>query len=460
MTTEDITSGDLEKRAERRRTELVEQGVEAIALGLVDPAGIVRTKVIPVRRLPSVARSGVGISTLFGVALSNDHFAVAPGFIDGPSGDLRLIPDVDAIAPLHAMPGWAWGAVDAYTQSGQPWGACPRSFLQRVLAGYDERGLSLQSAFEFEFSLGYDGPDGAEPAHRGPGYSDSVLIANHEIALECLRTFERQGFEVEQFHPEYTAGQFEVSVGVKDPLATVDQSLVLRQTTRAIAAQHGLKASFSPRTFGPVGNGLHLHLSLWEGDRNLMAGGDGPQGMTPAAESFIAGILENLPALVAVTCPSPLSYFRLQPHQWSGAMQCWGLENREAALRFVTGMQGLAATQANIEVKPVDGTSNPYLAMGAILATGLHGIERQLRLPPPTSEYPSELEPDVAASRGVRPLPSSLTESTDRLAASEVLREAMGDMLFETFVATRRGDHEQYVDVDEDEMVRQYRWRY
>jgi glutamine synthetase len=448
-------------RAEEVADRLRDEGVEAVALAFVDPSAIVRVKCVPLSRYTAAARSGAGLSTVFAVGLSNDQFTTAPGYVEGPSGDLRLVPDPDATVPLVAMPGWAWAPIEQYTQEGEVWGACPRSFLRRTVEALDAEGLSVRAAFEFEFSLGRDGEDGeAIPAHHGPGYSDVVLAQHHELALDLIRAYQAQGLDVQQFHPEYTDGQFEASVAPRDPMAAADLVGLMKETTRAVAKRYGWRASFSPRTFGVVGNGMHLHLSLWDGDRNLMAGGDGPAGMDPRGAAFLAGIFDELAAITGVTCPSPLSYRRLQPHHWSGATLCWGLENREAALRFITGMTGTEDRAANVEVKPVDATCNPYLAMGALLAAGLDGVRRGAELPPPTVEDPGDLSADEQRARRMRQLPASLPEAIHELAASEVLRRAMGDLLFETFVATRRGDHEQYVEVEEDEMVRQYRWRY
>ena len=174
----------------------------------------------------------------------------------------------------------------------------------------------------------------------------------------------------------------------------------------------------------------------------------------------MAGILRSLPALVAIAAPTVASYLRLQPHHWSGAMQCWGIENREAALRFIAGTTPSTASGANIEVKPVDGTANPYLAVGAMLAAGMDGLQRELRLPPSTEEDPTLLSPEILEARGVRQLPASLPEAAEQLAASSVLREAMGEFLFETFLATRRGEAEAYADLDDDDVIRRTRWRF
>jgi glutamine synthetase len=440
---------------------LEDAGVVAVVLGFVGPSAIVRGKTVPIARFPQAAETGVGLSTLFNAGMSNDRFALSPGYIDGPSGDLRLRADPAATVPLAAMPGWAWAPVDQYTQDGESFAACPRRFARRMVDALADRGLSVRAAYEFEFSVGRHREDGGfEPAHQGPGYSDIALVANHAFALDLITTMQAQGLHLQQFHPEYADGQFELSIAPREPVAAADAAMVVRQTVRAVAARHGWSASFAPRVESDTGNGTHLHLSLWEQDRPLMSGGDGPAGMQERGEAFVAGILHELPKLVAVAAPTCASYLRLQPEHWAGAMQCWGTENREASLRFVAGATPQTAGGANVEVKPVDGTANPYLAVGAMLAAGLHGIDTGDRLPPSTEEDPMLLPEAVREERGVRQLPASLSEAADQLATSQVLREAMGEFLFETFLATRRGEAEQYGGLDDDELIRSTRWRY
>jgi len=330
-----------------------------------------------------------------------------------------------------------------------------------MVESFGERGLSVRAVFEFEFSVGTkDGEGALVAAHEGPGYSDIALVRNHEFALELILAMEAQGLDLQQFHPEYADGQFEMSIAPRDPLGAADAAMVVRQTVRAVARRHQLLASFAPQTGPDTGNGAHVHLSLWAGNRNLMAGGDGPAGMEVRAEGFVAGILAELPAIAAVAVPTVLGYERLQPHHWSGAMQCWGTENREAALRFIQGVTPATAGGANIEVKPVDGTANPYLTIGSLLAAAWHGMETGERLPPSTEEDPDGLGDDVKAARGVRQLPSSLAEAADRFAASTVLADAMGDFLFQTFLATRREECRQYEGLDVDELIRRLRWRF
>ena len=331
------------------------------------------------------------------------------------------------------------------------------------LAGH---GLELHGAYEVEFFLGRRGPFGSEdddppPAHGGPGYGAIALSDVEPFATDLIRAFEEQGTGVMQFHPEYSRGQLELSVPHEVGIAVADTNLVVRHSVRAVARNHGYAASFAPVVFaGLVGNGLHLHLSLWKDGTNLFHGGRGPEGMTSEAESFAAGVLEAMPALTAITAPSVVSYQRLQPHRWSGPWACWGRENREAALRFVTGMVGSRAEAANLEVKAMDAASNPYLALGAIVAAGIDGLDRALQLPEPVLEDPASIPPRKRRAMGIPQLPDSLSAAIEQLEGSALLREAMGDVLFDAFLATRRAERDTFEGQDADEVVRIHRWRY
>ena len=178
------------------------------------------------------------------------------------------------------------------------------------------------------------------------------------------------------------------------------------------------------------------------------------------AEAFTAGVLEAMPALTAITAPSVASYQRLQPHRWSGPWACWGRENREAALRFVTGMVGSRKQNANLEVKAMDGAANPYLALGAVVAAGIDGLERELALPDEVLDDPASLSATKRKALGIRQLPSSLGEAIVELERSRVIREAMGDVLFEAFLATRNAERDAYEGKDPETVVAAHRWRY
>jgi glutamine synthetase len=445
---------------------LAAEGVEAVALAVVLGDGVTLVKTVPIGRFEEAVRFGIGLSPVFSVFLVDDQIT-SSRHISGPAGDTRLMPDPGATVALAASPGWALAAVDQFDQEGEPYAACVRTFAKRMLERLRRAGLEIRGAFEVEFFLARRRSDpgrgsDVEPAHVGPAYSAIALAEVEAFATDLIRALESQGTGVMQFHPEYSTGQLELSVPHRSGIAIADDSLVVRHTIRAAARNHGFAASFAPVVFaGLVGNGMHIHLSLWDGrGRNVFHGGRGPEGMTPKAEAFTAGVLDHLPALTAITAPSVASYQRLQPHRWSGPWACWGRENREAALRFVTGMVGSRADAANLEVKSMDAAANPYLALGAIVAAGLDGIERDLRLPQPVLVDPASLPVPERKRRGIAQLPSSLDAAIKVFERSALLREAMGDVLFEAFLATRRGEAAAFEGKDDDEIVRAHRWRY
>ncbi|HEY0358932.1 MAG TPA: glutamine synthetase family protein [Mycobacteriales bacterium] len=447
-------------RAEEIARTLRAQGIRGVVLSYVDTAGITRIKTVPVSRLVRSAAWGVGMSTVFDVFLSDDSMT-STADLGSPDGDLRLVPDLDRLVALGAQPGWAWAPVDRYRQSGDVWPACQRSFARSMAARAAEAGLELQMAFEVEWAVGRGDDGGFVPACTGPAYGMTRLVELSDYARDVLAVLEDEGVEVDQLHPEYSDGQFEVSVAAAPPVLAADRSVLVRQTIRALSQRYDLRASFSPSVVaGHVGNGGHVHLSPWRSGRNVFAGGLGPLGMTAEGEAFAAGILAALPALLAVGAPSVASYLRLVPSHWAGVFACWGHETRETALRFVTGNAGTTDRAANLEVKCVDLAANPYLLVGALVAAGLHGIRAGLTLPAPVTGDPARFSPAELAALGIARLPTSLDAATDAFEASAVLREAMGDLLADAVVAVRRAEAARLRDTSPEEVVDALRWVY
>jgi len=455
----DTTAARVE-RARELTQDLINQEIRAVALTMVDNAGVTRVKTVPVARFPAAAAFGIGLSPVFDVFLVNDHIT-ASAEVGGPVGDLRLMPDLDALRPLRAQPGWAWAPTDQYTQDGEAFACCQRSFAKTMVDRAAGIGLTLKMGFEVEWFQARRFDEEVIPVHRGPAYSAIVLAEVSDIARDLIATLEDEGVEVLQFHPEYATGQLEISIAPRDPVSAADESVLLRQTIRGVAGRYGMSASFAPVAIaGEVGNGGHVHFSVLKEDRNLFAGGDGPHGMTDLGQAFVAGILTELPALVAIGSPSVASYLRLVPSHWSGPWACWGRENREAAIRFVTGMVGNREAAANTEVKCFDLSANPYLVAGALIAAGLAGIEQDLRLPSEVTQDPAAYSQEELDRLGIRRLPQSVEEAVNNLEESKVLREAMGDVLFNAFVAVRRAEVEVFADKNDEEIVAAHRWRY
>jgi glutamine synthetase len=457
---------DAARRAERTSRagpaarRLAGAGVTIVALCWVDNTGIARAKTIPLGRLERAAGWGVGMSPVFDVFLVNDDITTSK-HIGGPGGDLRLVPDLERITALAAQPGWAWAPVDRYTQEGQVYASCQRSFARRMTSQALDQGLELRMSFELEWAVGTEDGGSFRPACTGPAYGMTRVVELADYGREVVEAVERQGVTVEQFHPEYAAGQLEISVAAADPVGAADNSVLVRQTIRAVSARHGFQASFAPAVVaGTVGNGGHVHLSVWRDGQNLLAGGPGRYGLTSDGEAFAGGILAELPALVAVGAPSVASYLRLVPSHWAGVFQCWGRENREAALRLVTGSAGEQDIRANLEIKCFDLSANPYLVAGSLIAAGLGGMRSGARLPAEIEGDPAGLTAEERADRGIRRLPGTLPEAADRLEHSPALRQAMGDPLFEAFLAVRRAEAELFAGATADEVVAQTRWRW
>ncbi|WP_078588833.1 MULTISPECIES: glutamine synthetase family protein [Streptomyces] len=445
------------ERADAAADRLRTAAVEAVAVTWVDNAGVTRVKAVPLAALTHAAQWGVGTAPCFDVFLADDAITTSP-IIGGPTGDLRLYPDLERVVPLAAQPGWAWAPGDRYTQTGAPHPGCQRLFARRMEAAAAGRGLSLKAAIEVEWVVALAGSPQEEPQYptHGPAYGMHRLTDLSDYLRDVLRALGAQGLSVLQIHPEYSPGQFEVSVASEGPVGAADTSVLVRHTIRAVSARHGLRVSFAPVVeAGAVGNGGHLHLSLWRGERNLGHGGPGPHGLTAEAEGFLAGVLDALPELLVLGCSSPAGYLRLVPSQWAGAYQCWGLENREAALRLVTGSTGERATAANAEVKCFDASANPYLAVGAVLAAGLAGLDQRLALPPEFTGDPAAAEPGT-----VPRLPQSPAEALAAYERSAVLREALGEPLYQAVLAVRRAEGEQFAAATPEESVAATRWRY
>ncbi len=450
-----------EDRLRERIDELRSAGVRYVIASMVDSGSINRVKCFRLDDLEGFVRSGSGFSNAWALVLSNDHFTVTDE-VGGPVGDMRMVPDPEGLVQLAATPEWAWVPFDEYTQEGDPLPTCPRLFLKRMVDAAADVGFSLGMAYEFEWFMGTVDDEGAvDPIHRGPGYSANAWAVTCDFARDLMDAMHDQGIKIAQLHPEYSYGQMEVSMGVADPLTSADWHVLFRHTVRSLSERIGCKASFSPVTVPGLGNGCHLHFSLWDGaGSNLFNGGDRVVDLTPQGESFLAGVLNELPALIALACPTVPSYQRLQPQHWAGAYACWGHENREAALRFIQGMIGVRGQTANMEFKAADCAGHPYLLPGAIIAAGLDGVARDLRLPEPCRVDPATMSEEERAAAGIDQLPSSLSQAADCLAASEVLREALGSLLHDCLVAVRRAEAEADEGRPLDEVVREHLWRF
>ncbi len=447
--------------------ELADAGVAGVTISWADNNGIPRSRIVPVAALPEVAVTGVGITSLFAVFDSSDAITFTHPGLATPSGDVRLIPELDRLVRLAGQPALAWAPGRQVDADGGPWPYDQRGVLVRQVEQLAEAGLTALVGYEMEFAVSSDAAgDEIVPAHPGPAYSPHALLAIDEFVAAVLRDAAANGLRIGQLHAEYGPAQLELSLAATDPVTAADNQLLARQTLQAAARAHGLRLSFAPLpSTSSAGNGWHIHSSIWRDGHNLLAGREllaGASGKGPGTEgaSYIAGLLRDLPALAAVTAPSQGSLARLRPGYFAGAFAFWGVENREAPLRYVPGSALLGADHANVELKTSDASANPYLALAALLATGAAGMDDELPLAPPVQSDPGTWSESERTEHGITALPGNQAEQEAALIANPRLPAVLGKELLGAFVAVRRCDAAAATDRDLDEVLAGLRWRY
>jgi glutamine synthetase len=402
----------------------------------VDHAGIPKTKAVHRDSFERRASAGVGLAK--GVLALDPSGALHPASGLSPVGEVRLVPDLSTLTPLPFARGQAMVSCDMTEPDARtPWDGCPRSALRRVLGRLAERGYMAIASYEAEFYV--RGPDG--PLDTTPYAGSFALTAAADFVAELAQTLEEMGIRPEQCHAEVGHGNLELSVGEAEALAAADRRVQVLETIRGVAHRMGLETTMAPKPYlDQAGNGHHLHVSVYEDETPVLFDASG--ALSGAGSGFVAGILEHLPAVMAFSAPSPNSYQRLAPGMWSSAFAAYGPDNREASVRLASPVAGAESATANVELKPVDVTANPYLALAAVLAAGMDGMERGLDPGEPTTVDPATLSEEERAELGIYPLPGSLDESLDALEKDDVLIEALGEPLVRTHVAVARAQAE------------------
>jgi glutamine synthetase len=398
----------------------------------VDHAGIPKCKAAHRDSFERRARAGVGLAK--GVMALDPSGALHPESGLTPVGEVRLVPDLSTLTPLPFARGQAMAACDmTEPDATTPWEGCPRSALKRVLGRLAERGYRAVASYEAEFYVW--GPDG--PLDRTPYAASFALTPAAGFVAELAETLEEMGIRPEQCHAEVGHGNLELSVGEAEALAAADRRVQVLETIRGVAHRMGLETTMAPKPYlEGAGNGHHLHLSVYEDDTPVLFDASG--ALSERGSGFVAGVLEHLSAVMAFTAASPNSYQRLAPGMWSSAYAAYGPDNREAAVRLASPVAGAESATANVEIKPVDVTANPYLALAAVLAAGMDGMDRGLDPGEPTTVDPATLSEEERAARNILPLPASLDQALNALENDEVLIEALGAPLVRTHLAVGR----------------------
>lgn len=416
-----------------------------------DNANIIRAKAFHRNLLSEHFDTGVSI-TVAQQAFPVMYDGVIPETGLAPVGEAWLVPDWSTLRLLPYAPTHAAVVGDMF-KDGSPWALCPRGFLKRAIAAAEEAGLQIKAAFENEFYLLRSTPDGIAPTDNTVFASTLGMDINCAVIDEIADALIAQEIQVERYYPESGSGQQEISIRYSDALQAADRQIAFRETVRGVALKHGLTASFMPKIWAEqAGSGCHLHLSLWRGEENMVGDRDKSGTISKITRSFIAGILDRLPALMALTTPSVNSYRRIRPHFWSGAFRAWGFDNREAAVRVPSNFAPPSPT--HFELKTVDASANPYLALGAVIWAGLDGIERNLDLGDPVAVDPANLTMAEREKCNIDALPSSLGDAIAHLTSDNLLKNALGSELAKAFIAVRQAEWKAMKDMAIEEEVK------
>jgi glutamine synthetase len=416
-------------------------GVEFLFAMFVDMDGKPCAKLVPVSAIEGLLADGAGFA----------GFAAGPMGQSPSSPDLLAMPDLSSYMPAPWRPGLGIIQCDPYVL-GEPWPFAPRVILRRQLERLAASGLALKVGAEAEYFLvrrsASGGIEVADPMDqaKAPCYDARALTRMYDHLTTVSRHMNALGWSNYANDHEDANGQFEQNFKYADPMTTADRVIVFRYMIHSLATEAGMLATFMPKPFSNLtGNGLHMHLSMWdEDDTELFADPSDTRGlgMSAMGYSFIAGLLEHSQALAAIACPTVNSYKRLASPApdsgaaWSPVFSTYGGTDRTHMLRV--------PDPGRVENRCIDGSANPYLAISAIVAAGLDGIERELNPGDPCDLNLLELTAEEAAERGLVSMPMTLWHALEHLEANDVLREGLGKTpegdYIDYFVATKRAE--------------------
>jgi glutamine synthetase len=377
----------------------------------------------------------------------------------GALGDTRLVPIEGARITLPAddhRPETELVLARIVELDGRPWACDPRQALAEAVDALAAHGLRMVASFEQEFALA--GP--AMAARRQPApFSLEAHRRAEPFGSALVRILEAEGLSPETWLPEYGPGQYEVTLAPADPLVAADRAILVRALVRDLAAAHGFEPTFVPlRTPDAVGNGVHVHMSLWD-DEDRPVTLDATGSLTQVAGSFAAGLLAHAPAIVGWTAPSVISSLRLVPHRWSSAAAFVGRQNREAMVRIcpapTLGDADLLAA-ANLEFRACDASANPWLALAVLIRAGVDGIERQLPAPPVIEGELDGIDASERDRLGIRPLPRDQEAALAAIEADPTAAAWFAPELVATHLAIRRTEASLLADASPEERCRRY----
>jgi glutamine synthetase len=345
---------------------------------------------------------------------------------------------------------------DIVETDGRPSMCCLRSFLKAALTDFEAAtGCRFMASFEQEFQILDSGW-----LHE-PSFALSALRRADPFGPELMGALAQAGIEPEVFIAEYGRDQFEITTAPAPALTAADRCVAIREIARELARLKGWRLTFAPKTaVEGVGNGVHVHFSFLDKRGSpKMFDPKGPGRASALAGSFAAGVIRHLPALVAFTAPSAVSYMRLQPHHWSSSYTWFAERDREASLRICPTVEfggADVARQFHLEYRAADAAACPHLALGVLVRAGIEGVRNRLPAPPLFTGDPAGLSEAERQKLGLRRLPASLEEALAALLADETVSGWFSEAALETYVGLKRKELELVQDLEGDALCRRY----
>ncbi|GEN85450.1 type I glutamate--ammonia ligase [Oceanobacillus sp. FSL W8-0428] len=411
-------------------SQIKKENVRFIRLQFTDMLGTIKNVEIPLSQLNKALDNKMAF----------DGSSIE-GFVRIEESDMLLHPDLDTfiVFPWTSEKGKVARFIcDIYNPDGTPFAGCPRYNLKRNLEKMEELGFdAFNIGAEPEFFL-FKLDENREPTLELNDHGGYFDLAPTDLGENCRRDIvlelEEMGFEIEASHHEVAPGQHEIDFKYSDAIKHADDIQTFKLVVKTIARKHNLHATFMPKPlFGVNGSGMHVNMSLFNGKENKFYDTKGELELSKTAYQFIAGIIEHATNFTAVTNPTVNSYKRLVPGYEAPCYVAWSASNRSPLVR-IPSSRGLST---RVEVRSVDPTANPYMALSVLLASGLDGIKRELEVPESVDRNIYVMNKKEREENGVKDLPSTLKEAMNLLEQDEVLVDSLGEHLFEHFIEAK-----------------------
>jgi glutamine synthetase len=424
----------LSNEAEYVLKTVEERGIKFVRLWFTDVLGFLKSIAITAQELEGAFTDGVGF----------DGSAIE-GFSRIQEADMVAVPDPATfqMIPWKSDVQAARMFCDVHDPDGTPFDADPRFVLKRQVDRAAEMGFTFYVGPELEYFY-FANSRSTEFLDRGGYFDETSLDASTDSRRLAVTYLEAAGIPVEAVHHEVAPSQHEIDLRYADALTMADSVMTYRLTVKEAAQEYGVYATFMPKPVAGVdGSGMHTHQSLFEGDRNAFFDPTDEHHLSKIGKAYIAGILRHAREITLVTNQWVNSYKRLVPGYEAPVYICWARRNRSALVRVPMYKPG-KETATRIEFRSPDPACNPYLAFAVMLAAGLSGIENEYELPPEASNNIYEMSEDERRAAGIESLPEDLYEAIAVAERSELLREALGDHVFEYIIRNKREEWDRY----------------